>query len=132
MFKQIMASMALFWTIFKVIHASLSMGCIRFMNARLPPHLMDMSAMQTASSNLPVIGQVANGVDYLQSQLGSAIKDFKNIYSEFEDAFCTPAQYTPPTKVPANLTGARKQASLLLPGYSPSYVTADSTLVHPR
>ena len=57
---------------------------------------------------------------------------FKNIYSEFEDAFCTPAQYTPPTKVPANLTGARKQASLLLPGYSPSYVTADSTLVHPR
>ena len=27
MFKQIMASMALSWTVFKVIHASLSMGC---------------------------------------------------------------------------------------------------------
>ena len=66
------------------------------MNARLPPQVTDGSDAQTASSNLPVIGQVANGVDYLQSQLGSAIKDFKHIYSEFEDAFCTPAQYTPP------------------------------------
>ena len=27
MFKQIMASMALFWTIFEAIHASLSTGC---------------------------------------------------------------------------------------------------------
>ena len=76
--------------------------------------------MQTASSNLPVIGQVANGVDYLQSQLGSAIKDFKSIYSEFEDAFCTPAQYTPPTKVPANLTGAPMPAFPRLLGYPPS------------
>ena len=71
--------------------------------------------MQTASSNLPVIGQVANGVDYIQSQLGSAIRDFKNIYSEFEDAFCTPAQYTAPTSVPANLTGAPTQALLQIP-----------------
>ena len=58
--------------------------------------------MQTASSNLPVIGQVANGVDYLQSQLGSAIKDFKNIYSEFEDAISARLLSTrPPLSCPS-------------------------------
>ena len=80
---------------------------------------MDVSDLQTAASNLPVIGQIANGVDYLQDQLGSAINDFKNLYSEVTDAFCTPAQYTPPTNVPANLTGASTLAPLRLPRYLP-------------
>jgi len=61
---------------------------------------------QVGASDLPVVGQVANGVDFLQSELGSAIDAFKNVFSTYEDAFCTPAYYTPPTDVPANLTGA--------------------------
>ena len=80
---------------------------------------MDTIDMQTASSNLPVIGQIANGVDYLQNQLGSAINDFKNIHSEIKDDFCTPAQYTPPTNVPANLTGAPTLTPLWLHRYLP-------------
>ena len=66
---------------------------------------------QVAASDLPVIGQVANGVNFLQSEIGSAISTFKNIYSAYEDAFCTPAYYTPPTNVPANLTGVNTLAS---------------------
>lgn len=68
-------------------------------------------ALQTAASDLPVIGQVANGVSYLQNELGSAINTFKNIYETFEDEFCTAAYYTPPTDVPANLTGAHKEVT---------------------
>ena len=92
--------------IFRAIQSLAVNGLHRYMSARSPPQMMNKGDVQTASSNLPVIGQIANGADYLQDQLGSAINDFKNIYSEVEDAFCTPAQYAPPTNVPANLTGA--------------------------
>ena len=61
--------------------------------------------VQVGASDLPVVGQIANGVDYLQSELGTAITAFKGVYSAYEDAFCTPASYTPPALVPANLTG---------------------------
>ena len=61
--------------------------------------------VQVGASDLPVIGQIANGVDYLQSELGTAISAFKGVYSAYEDAFCTPASYTPPVLMPANLTG---------------------------
>ena len=61
--------------------------------------------VQVGASDLPVIGQTANGVDYLQSELGTAISAFKGVYSAYEDAFCTPASYTPPVLMPANLTG---------------------------
>lgn len=50
-------------------------------------------------------------MDYLQNELGSAINDFKNIYETFEDDFCTAAYYTPPTDVPANLTGAQREVT---------------------
>ena len=61
--------------------------------------------MQVGASDLPVIGQIANGAVYLQSELGTAIDAFKGVYSAYEDAFCTPASYTPPAAMPANLTG---------------------------
>lgn len=51
------------------------------------------------------MGQIANGAVYLQSELGTAIEAFKGVYTAYEDAFCTPAAYVPPTLVPANLTG---------------------------
>lgn len=61
--------------------------------------------VQVGASDLPVVGQIANGAVYLQSELGTAINAFKGVYSAYEDAFCTPAYYTPPAAVPANLTG---------------------------
>ena len=108
--------MPLFWTIFRAVHYLQSRHVTAQIHECKAASTSDGygSDVQTASSNLPVIGQIANGVDYLQNQLGSAIKDFKNIYSEFQDTFCTPAQYTPPTSVPANLTGAPTLASLRL------------------
>jgi hypothetical protein len=58
------------------------------------------------AANLPVIGQVANGVAYLQQSAQDAATQLQQLQAEFEDAYCTPAVYTPPTSVPANLTGA--------------------------
>ena len=63
------------------------------------------TCVQVGASDLPVIGQIANGAVYLQSELGTAIDAFKGVYTAYEDAFCTPATYTPPAAMPANLTG---------------------------
>lgn len=56
-------------------------------------------------NTLPVIGQVANGVNYLVQSAQDAASQVKNLYEAYQDAYCTPAQYTPPAMVPANLTG---------------------------
>ena len=57
-------------------------------------------------SSMPVIGQVANGAKYIQQSAQDAVAQVKSLYGTYEDAYCTPAEYTPPAKVPANLTGA--------------------------
>ncbi|EIE25587.1 hypothetical protein COCSUDRAFT_40785 [Coccomyxa subellipsoidea C-169] len=56
-------------------------------------------------SSMPVIGQVANGAKYIQQSAQDAVAQVKSLYGTYEDAYCTPAEYTPPAKVPANLTG---------------------------
>ena len=71
-----------------------------------------VSAANALSSNafaadLPVIGQVANGVQYIERSAQDAAAQLQQLQAEFENAYCTPAVYTPPVWVPANLTGKR-------------------------
>lgn len=57
------------------------------------------------TSDLPVIGQIVNGVQYIDQTAQDAAAQLKQLYSSYEAAYCTPAVYTPPAPVPANLTG---------------------------
>lgn len=61
---------------------------------------------KVTDSSKPVIGQVANGAQYIAQSAQDAVSQVKGLYATYEDAYCTPAEYIPPTKVPANLTGA--------------------------
>ncbi|CAL8460863.1 g394 [Coccomyxa elongata] len=60
---------------------------------------------KVTDSSKPVIGQVANGAQYIAQSAQDAVSQVKDLYATYEDAYCTPAEYIPPAKVPANLTG---------------------------
>jgi hypothetical protein len=62
-------------------------------------------------SSMPVIGQVANGAKYIEQSAKDAVNQVKALYATYEDAYCTPATYTPPAKVQANLTGTSAASS---------------------
>lgn len=60
---------------------------------------------KVTDSSQPVIGQVANGANYIAQSAQDAVAQVKDLYATYEAAYCTPAEYTPPAHVPANLTG---------------------------
>ncbi len=66
---------------------------------------------KVTDSSKPVIGQVANGAQYIAQSAQDAVSQVKDLYATYEDAYCTPAEYFPPAKVPANLTGAPSSSS---------------------
>ena len=59
------------------------------------------------AADLPVVGEVANGIQYIEQSAQDAVAQLQQLQAEFESAYCTPAVYTPPAWVPANLTGQR-------------------------
>lgn len=66
---------------------------------------------KVTDSSKPVIGQVANGAQYIAQSAQDAVSQVKDLYATYEDAYCTPAEYFPSSKVPANLTGAPSSSS---------------------
>ena len=60
---------------------------------------------QSFASDLPVIGQIVNGAAYVDQSAQEAVAQLQQLHTSFTDAYCTPAVYTPPAPVPANLTG---------------------------
>ena len=68
---------------------------------------------QSSASDLPVIGQVVNGAQYIDQSAQEAVAQLQQLHSSFMDAYCTPATYTPPAPVPANLTGTAFTLPLL-------------------